>query len=159
MAIEPREVHIERPCEASFDAMSEVASGRYCDACDKTVHDLARMTEREVRALLARGESLCVRYVTTQSGTVRTAPTSTIPTSRLLAKAKPLVLAATALAASACGPTVDALPEAVVNRMPYGLHFALRHPLDFVDCLTTPGCDPTRPQLLGAIAPAPTPRP
>lgn len=155
MALTPHEVPIPRPCEASFSAMSEVPSGRHCNTCDKTVHDLARLTERDARALIAGDERVCVRYSTTPAGTVRTAPEPLVPPGRLLAKVKPLMLAASALAASACGPAVDALPDAVLNRMSPGVYLGLRHPADFLDCLTTPGCDPFMPMTMGAPAPAP----
>ncbi len=48
---------------------------RFCDRCEKTVHDLSSRTEREARALMReaarRGERVCVRFAKTPEGTVR----------------------------------------------------------------------------------------
>lgn len=56
--------------------MSGPAQRRFCDKCDKHVHNLSEMTEREARALLERAEgaSLCVRYRVRTDGNVRFRP-------------------------------------------------------------------------------------
>ncbi len=53
------------PCRADFGAMSTTTGGRFCDECEKVVHDLSAMSERQARELLARTprERVCVRYV------------------------------------------------------------------------------------------------
>ncbi len=49
--------------------------GRFCDKCEKTVHDLSSRTEAEVRAMMReaarRGERVCVRFAKTPDGGVR----------------------------------------------------------------------------------------
>jgi hypothetical protein len=134
-------IHVPSPCEESWDAMAPRAGGRHCERCNYTVHDLSQKTEREISALLSSGERVCVRYVPTRFGTIRTAHDPVIPTSRLLAKARPALLAASAMLATACGPAVDALPSGVTNAMPGSLYSALRHPIDFVTNAFEPHCD------------------
>lgn len=134
-------IPIPSPCEESWDAMAPRADGRHCARCNYTVHDLSRKTEREISALLTSGERVCVRYVSTRFGTIRTAHDPVIPATRLLAKAKPALLAASALLAAACGPAVDALPSGVTSAMPSSLYRALRHPIDFVTDGFAPHCD------------------
>ncbi len=46
---------------------------RFCNSCNKHVHDLSARTEDEARALLdaARGTRICVRYAKDTRGTIR----------------------------------------------------------------------------------------
>ena len=55
------EVQIQSPCTASWAAMEGDDARRYCGRCDKHVHDLSAMTEREARAVVAQ-PNVCVRY-------------------------------------------------------------------------------------------------
>lgn len=52
---------IELPC-AQLPAFAPGQKSAFCDLCQKRVHNLSAMTSRERAALLAGGESLCVRY-------------------------------------------------------------------------------------------------
>ena len=52
---------IESPC-AQLPAFAPGQKSAFCDLCQKRVHNLSAMTSREGAALLAGGESLCVRY-------------------------------------------------------------------------------------------------
>jgi hypothetical protein len=66
---------IRRPCPVEWDTMVPGSTGvpqRYCGTCDTHVHDLSAMTEPEVRALLARGRGICVRFRYDAAGVVRT---------------------------------------------------------------------------------------
>lgn len=46
---------------------------RFCDVCEKHVHDLTARTEEEARALLdaSRGTRICVRYAKDARGAIR----------------------------------------------------------------------------------------
>jgi hypothetical protein len=50
-------------------------AARFCDRCEKTVHDLSSHSEPEARALIReaarRGERVCVRFAKTSDGGVR----------------------------------------------------------------------------------------
>jgi hypothetical protein len=106
MAIPLEDVSFRIPCDAPWESMTKVEAGRYCDHCALTVHDLSAMTESAVRALLAtRHETrVCIRYHPRRDGTIRTAHEPVIPASRLLTKAKPMLLAVGTMLAAACGP-------------------------------------------------------
>jgi hypothetical protein len=67
-----RMLPIARPCTESFAAMPGDDKTRFCDKCQKHVHDLSARTEEEARALFreARGERTCVRFAKDASGNV-----------------------------------------------------------------------------------------
>lgn len=67
---------IASPCHEDWDAMDPSARGRFCHSCAKDVHDLAAMTEREARELLAAtaGQRICVRYLADREGRIRFRP-------------------------------------------------------------------------------------
>jgi len=65
--------HIAQPCRKSWDQMTGNSKTRFCDHCEKEVHDLSRRTQKEVDDLLAsHSEGLCVRYSTASDGTIQT---------------------------------------------------------------------------------------
>jgi hypothetical protein len=66
------ELPIASPCTADWTRMTLAERGRFCGECRKVVHELAQLTEREARALLASPptEGLCVRYVHDQTGEI-----------------------------------------------------------------------------------------
>lgn len=64
------EVRIAEPCSREWGAMVGDAQRRHCAACDKHVHDLSAMTERDARRLLRRTSAVCVRYTCRADGTV-----------------------------------------------------------------------------------------
>ena len=90
--IKRQDVVIESPCNANWSAMQRGDKSRFCNACKKTVHDLAGMAQREAAVLVAKPatEDLCVRYLHDELGHVVSGP------------------AAVAIAAS--GPTVTPAP-------------------------------------------------
>jgi hypothetical protein len=63
---------IATPCGADWTAMSPRGKARLCGQCDKLVHDLSAMTERDARALLKTRptEGLCVRYLHDATGEI-----------------------------------------------------------------------------------------
>ena len=69
------ELSVARPCEESWEAMRREGRSRFCEACGKSVQDLSRMTEGEVRLLAMRaaaGEALCGRVTRRGDGSVVT---------------------------------------------------------------------------------------
>jgi hypothetical protein len=102
MALKTHEIPVSTPCDERWALMKTSARGRHCAQCRTEVLDLSRMSEREVRAALARGD-VCVRYEARADGTVLTANDRVLPASRLFAKVKPLLVAASTLLAPACG--------------------------------------------------------
>ena len=67
---------ILNPCQEDYGAMRGPAQRRFCDKCDKHVHNLSEMTEREATALLGAqdGARICVRYRVASDGRVRFRP-------------------------------------------------------------------------------------
>lgn len=52
---------IPEPCDADWDAMTGDDQRRFCDHCQKHVHDLSAMTESEARGVTSE-PGVCVRY-------------------------------------------------------------------------------------------------
>jgi hypothetical protein len=70
---------IANPCHEDWDGMTRDGARRFCQSCDKHVHDLSDMSEAEGMALLSRprDRQLCVRYRAAADGTVLFRPEST----------------------------------------------------------------------------------
>ena len=56
-----RDAPIGSPCSEDWGAMTGDDRTRFCDQCNKQVHNLSAMTETEARAVVAQ-PSVCVRY-------------------------------------------------------------------------------------------------
>jgi len=70
-------LHIAEPCHASWDGMDKHGASRFCSSCEKSVHDLSAMTERDAADLLQREANLCVRYTCGPDGSLRHKPEAT----------------------------------------------------------------------------------
>ncbi len=81
---------IAKPCNESFAAMPGDESKRFCESCNKHVHDISEGTEEDARALFAanRGHRVCVRFAKDSAGNVRF---------------RSAVIAAAAISLAACG--------------------------------------------------------
>lgn len=105
---------ITSPCPVELD--EDLSNGEkrfFCDHCDKSVHVLSNMTEREATDFLKsrKGQDTCVTYLHDADGNVRykTEP-ELVPLSRLrLPKKRSMVrrAAAAALALAACTPYAE----------------------------------------------------
>ncbi|MFO7566424.1 MAG: hypothetical protein R6X02_27525 [Enhygromyxa sp.] len=92
------QIEIEAPCDQDWDAMRPQAGGRrrWCDHCERQVHDLSRMSEPAARAFLrANAGRACVAYLEGPSGEVTFAPAPKfVAPERLARRSRPLVEAA-----------------------------------------------------------------
>src|SRR5688572_11014116 len=107
------QLRIQDPCHADWGSMTGDQARRHCAPCDKHVHDLSAMTERDAARLVASARDLCVRYAARPDGSVIHAPVRRLP--RALALAGALLAAAPALASS-----VPARPEPEAPPVPTG---------------------------------------
>lgn len=117
MPIDERAVPITRPCPVQLGALlgSTGAPRWFCGHCEKDVHILTNMTEREVRALFASrgGERLCVAYNVREDGKLRLRPEPAFVPARSLRRAR-WGLGATAaatLALAVCDPLGVSAPR------------------------------------------------
>jgi len=53
------------PCSEPWTDMRPTPTGRHCDACDKTIVDLSRLTARDARLVVALSPNLCARLAAT----------------------------------------------------------------------------------------------
>jgi hypothetical protein len=107
---------IPEPCPAEWNEMSGDAERRFCNSCQKHVHNLSAMTPQAAARLVegkpADGRSLCIRYTPDVTGEVRytarrvpaTAPREQVRGARLLQTAALSVL-------SLFGGTISGLME------------------------------------------------
>jgi hypothetical protein len=72
MTIHRRQLPIASPCRSFEGRAATATSPAFCTRCDKPVHDLSRLTEREVVTLLARHREtgLCVSYRARKDGAI-----------------------------------------------------------------------------------------
>jgi hypothetical protein len=63
-------VSFPQPCSETWDAMRTDGCNRFCDRCEKTIHDLSRLTIDEVEEL-ARSGDICVRAEIGAGGAVK----------------------------------------------------------------------------------------
>ena len=91
-------VTFPKPCDQPWEGMEEQGCHRRCEACDKTIFDLEKLTPDEVEALLDRKEEACVRARVTPDGSVATAKGTSSNTRAIKAS----LGAAATLALAAC---------------------------------------------------------
>ena len=102
MMLRASDFPIVRPCDQRWERMTASAHGRHCAQCDIDVLDLSRLSEPEARRVLANGDA-CIRYEVREDGSLITASGSVVPMSRLFAKVKPVLVAASTFLVPACG--------------------------------------------------------
>ena len=76
-------VGVQTPCHERWDAMTGDAQKRFCDQCEKHVHNLSAMTRDQAQALVnANPTGLCIRMVKDAHGRVITADSQPMEQSR-----------------------------------------------------------------------------
>lgn len=90
-------------CDEDFERMPEVAGGRRCARCDRTIVDLRAVTQRELDALAPKG-SICARVRVDAQGVVLARPPEVVPLRRAAAAV------AVAATLTACGPERASAP-------------------------------------------------
>jgi hypothetical protein len=66
-------IEVQTPCPKYWNGMSGSDQKRYCDHCDRHVHDLSAMTQSEAEELICREAGhLCVRFTRLPNGKIRT---------------------------------------------------------------------------------------
>src|SRR3954464_13512190 len=67
------QIEVPNPCPADWNEMTGDRRGRFCQHCQKTVHNLSAMSRDEAEGLVCPAAgSLCVRYAVAGDGTVIT---------------------------------------------------------------------------------------
>ncbi len=95
------DLSIETPCQQDWSGMKPAdMKKRFCDECKMHVHDLAAMTKREAKDVLASGaaDGLCIRYLYDQHGDVVFADDPRLVAPSALVRAKRFALGAMAVA-------------------------------------------------------------
>jgi hypothetical protein len=149
------DIPIATPCSADWTTMTLADRGRFCGDCKKVVRELAQLTEREARALLAAPptEGLCVRYVHDTTGEIVFRP-DVVPVSRLarMRRAAAVALAAASLPLAAAGCMGAApMPPPVMGAPPP----PTTQPPETMGEVTMGGVRPPSPDVPPPAPPAP----
>ncbi|MCB9763156.1 MAG: hypothetical protein H6739_25490 [Alphaproteobacteria bacterium] len=107
---------IPEPCHEDWSAMTGDAQRRFCDHCDKHVHDLSEMTRDDAVALLRDAEKPCVRFACGPDGNIRFKPSRRAFLGRAGAAAVGLSVGLPAAAAAVATPEGCAEPS-LLERM------------------------------------------
>jgi hypothetical protein len=96
-------VSFPKPCRERWDDMRSQGRNRFCERCDKIIHDLSRLTLDEAEELARSGGQACVRAEVGAGGLVRLKPSDTRNNRRMVAAigASVGILAASGQAAAA----------------------------------------------------------
>lgn len=76
MGLTRRQLPIASPCQEFVGRRATATEPAFCSRCEKSVHDLSRLSEQEVITLLARniGGRVCVSYRVNAEGKIATRP-------------------------------------------------------------------------------------
>lgn len=61
-------ISIPDPCNENWDEMTPVEKGRYCDSCEKVVHDVTNFSDDRLSNLLTTKPNVCVQVSSSQVG-------------------------------------------------------------------------------------------
>lgn len=56
------------PCTADFEQMPDVGNGRFCNKCNKAVHDVAQLPDEALQLFLTAKDKVCMRLHEDQLG-------------------------------------------------------------------------------------------
>jgi hypothetical protein len=60
------QIHLPKPCHEDWHAMTIEEKGRFCQACQKTVYDFTKKSDRQILAHLNADRNTCGRFLATQ---------------------------------------------------------------------------------------------
>lgn len=115
-------IQVETPCTADWESMRGGDRVRFCDHCQKNVHNLSAMTEDEATRLVCeQAGELCVRYSRDAKGRTATLDYQPTPKRRMAWPLWAFVGAAAAVCAWVVGVVGHGpgRPTAVMGMMPY----------------------------------------
>lgn len=129
MAVNQQHVAIQSPCPTTLDPARSAGGVRnwYCGHCEKSVHVLSNMTEREARDFLAanEGKDICVTYAVKPDGTIRfkappPPPAPIVPIESLARRRRAVAAVGLGVALAACAPHENdrVKPNVVVTDAP-----------------------------------------
>lgn len=98
------DIRIPEPCNEDWGRMTPEQRGRFCGACQKKVHDLSSMSEKEAKTVLESDADICVSYLSDKTGVVQFQPERIVPIGRLFRRASSTAAAGLSLALAACAP-------------------------------------------------------
>ena len=101
------DIRIPEPCNEDWGRMTPEQRGRFCGACQKKVHDLSAMSEKDAEDVLRSGDDICVSYLSDKTGAVQFQPDRIVPVGRLFRRASATAAAGFSLALAACAPHGD----------------------------------------------------
>jgi len=124
MAVKQQQVAIQSPCPTTLDPARAAGGVRswYCGHCEKSVHVLSNMTEREARDFLAanEGKDVCVTYAVKPDGTIRfkapPPPAPIVPAASLVQRRRSVAAVGLGVALAACAPHENAdIPKPTIT--------------------------------------------
>ena len=60
------QIHLPKPCHENWDLMTPAEKGRFCQACQKTVYDFTRSSDRQIIQHLESNQATCGRFLASQ---------------------------------------------------------------------------------------------
>lgn len=115
------DIRIPEPCNEDWGRMTPEQRGRFCGACQKKVHDLSAMSERDAKAVLQSGDDICVSYLSDKAGAVQFQSERIVPVGRLFRRACATATAGLSIALAACAPHGEgpSIEEAETEEAPF----------------------------------------
>jgi hypothetical protein len=110
-------VSFPKPCSEQWDAMRSEGCDRFCDRCEKTIHDLSQLTLEEAEELARSRDDFCVRVLVGPGGVVQLKRSDARSARRMVATigASVGILAASGQAAAVEPTKTGAIKGAVVG--------------------------------------------
>lgn len=110
-------VSFPKPCSERWDDMRPDGCNRFCEQCEKTIHDLSKLTLEEAEDLARSGREICVRARVGSDGVVKLRRSEPGNARRMVASigASVGILVASAQAAAAEEPRFGAIKGEVLG--------------------------------------------